>query len=489
MPREPRVVPYARFQQRVRQVARTPLLRAVAAVATQVARRRIEGHEVKPFHVQEFSLAGVARTCLASSNEHRGGELTGALLSRLCHDYINVEEPRLEAGITSIDELLRPIIYEQFVVQYSPKENLARAYALCVRHMRIIPGAPSPDEWEAELGLDFAGYLRIGFALYTAFMSNDGRITWETLGADHVKLLWRPLDFEAFKALVERHFAAPIESTAEQAREKEVRGREKRSFNPLQARPVVIVGDELICPTPHFLLDKIGAAGIYYTGVELFGQRFTDALGSAFERYVGEHLRLIPEAIVHPEIVYAKGQNKSCDYIVEMKRAILLVEVKTARPLLAYRQGDDPEESLSRIRTARDQIVTTARNIRDRHPAFKHIPADLNLVGLVITLEPYFLTQSAQEGDTLASDVLTITSAWAHELENVTAYLAEQQYPDELLLEHWKALAGGSDEPITGVIGPGGPPMNPIVDADFEAALDFSPLFEERNSKRADHGH
>lgn len=122
-------------------------------------------------------------------------------------------------------------------------------------------------------------------------------------------------------------------------------------------------------------------------------------------------------AKVYPEVHSDEGQKKSCDYIVVMDTVVLLVEAKVTRPLIAYRTGLDPEPTLKRMRGARDQIPETARLIREAHPAFAHIPADR--IGLIATLEPYFLTQSTPEDGTLASSELTITSAWAHELEDL----------------------------------------------------------------------
>lgn len=453
------------------------MLTALAAVAAQVSTRRLTVGTVRPVHVQEFTLAGIARTCLAASNEYRHGTLTERLLNELCHDYINISDPNIEAGTASLDEIMRPIIYEQFLVQYSPKENLARSYALYVSHMAGLPNAPSQADWVDVLGVDVARYLRIGFGLHAAFMQNRGTITWTTLGAKHVAPLWRPLAIHEFRALVERQLASPIDEAAERARNAEAPGREKWSFNPLQDRPIVLVGDEeLVCPAPHFLLDKISAAGLYYTGLDLFGSRFTDALGIAYERYVGTQLGLLSGATLYPEIHYDKGQRKSCDYIVVMDEVVLLVEVKVTRPLIAYRTGGDPEPTLARMRSARDQIVETARLIRERDPAFAHIPADIPRLGLIATLEPYFLTQSTLEHGTLTSSELTITSAWAHEVENVMAYLAVQPSPASLLLRHWQANAAGSDEPITAIIGSDEPARNPIVDAAFDAALDLSEL-------------
>lgn len=470
-----RPLPYREFRQHVRLFPRVPLLRLIAQAASSVTLRRISHEKNTPEHIQEFTLAGVARTCLASSNERSRNQPTPGQLSRLCHEYINIDDPRLGSEDRTLDDLLRPIMFEQFPVQFAPKSNVARAYALCVRHMKDIPQAPTPKEWEAHFGVDFASYLRIGFTLSAAFTQNNGRLTWDLLTTDRHQYIWGTLGFDTFVDVVNNWFAQPIDAAAASARANQQDGREKWSFNPLQARPVILVSNELICPAPHFLLDKISAAGLYYTGSELFGSRFTKALGQSFENYVGELLGLLREATVHSEIVYNKGQNKSCDYIVEAEHAVLLVEVKIARPLLAYRTGDDTETSLRRVRDARDQLVKTAQRIRERHPQFQHIPCDREIIGLVVTLEPYFLGHTADD-HTLKSRELTITSAWSHELENVTAHLSNHPSPGQALLEHWHTFTDRSDEPITGIVNAETATQNPIVQDDFDAALNFADL-------------
>ncbi|MGI5473302.1 hypothetical protein [Streptomyces sp. CA-132043] len=59
-----------------------------------------------------------------------------------------------------------------------------------------------------------------------------------------------------------------------------------------------------------------------------------------FEQYIGRHLRLIPDAEVHPEIVYGKGSGqKSVDWFVGLEDLLLLIEVKSMRPTQDLRLG------------------------------------------------------------------------------------------------------------------------------------------------------
>ena len=99
----------------------------------------------------------------------------------------------------------------------------------------------------------------------------------------------------------------------------------------------------------------------------------------------------IPDALVHPEIVYAKGQNRSVDWIVVWDNVVLLVEVKAARSTEEIRKGtpeawSDLAEKLGR---AHKQISKTDQKIAQRHPKFSHIPHNLPRIGIVLTMDPF----------------------------------------------------------------------------------------------------
>ena len=134
-----------------------------------------------------------------------------------------------------------------------------------------------------------------------------------------------------------------------------------------------------------------------------------------FENYVGTHLGLLTQAKLHPEIMYGPTGQKSCDYMLVFDEVVVLVEVKSLRPTINVRTGqDDGEAELTkRIGHARDQLIRSAQLIRDGHPAFAEIPNDRPMVGLIVTLEPFHLHQTGRAEQLLVSEELAVSTAWA----------------------------------------------------------------------------
>jgi len=164
------------------------------------------------------------------------------------------------------------------------------------------------------------------------------------------------------------------------------------SFNPLLAKPVVAgILTEYLIPVPAQLFRKVSPLGLYYTGVSQWDNAFAEDVGELFEQYVGRQLQQVSDATVHAEITYGKDCNRSVDWIVVCHDAVILVEVKSARPTDAIRLGkpNAVDEFRRMLGHAFKQLDTTNDLIASQHPQFSHIPADLPRVGLVVTMEPF----------------------------------------------------------------------------------------------------
>ena len=80
------------------------------------------------------------------------------------------------------------------------------------------------------------------------------------------------------------------------------------------------------------MIRKISSLGVWYTGVERWGESFAEDAGDLFQAYVGRLLQTIPDAAVYPEITYdPDGKKRSVDWIVVWNNVVLLVEVKSTR--------------------------------------------------------------------------------------------------------------------------------------------------------------
>jgi hypothetical protein len=411
--------PFDRFRQRVRRHCRTEVLDAVATLAASMDGRA--SPMSLPNVVQPFSLAAIARAALLYGNDHRHQPVTPKDLVEMCDMYAHVDEPVLgeDPGGARLRGSMHRIAYEQFGHQFSEMENIGRTLLLFEDHVRVGATAPSMGDWENLLGAPLVEFMRIGFAMHCAALSNGGQVTRETLQMPHVSPVFAPTDIHAALAVVDSWFAATVENLKAAGLRAEVPGKEKWSLNPLVAHPIISDGHRYVMPCPRWVIDRFTPTGLYFIGLDAFGSGFTEALGAMYESYVGSQLRLITHATVHGEVVYGKHDEKTVDYFVVTDKSVALVEAKSARPVTATRLGEPEgdEDIDKKIGKAISQINNTAKLLAAGHPALTHInPTGLPVVGIVTTLEPFYLVNSFIHGELLGrADVPTIVAS-AHEL-------------------------------------------------------------------------
>ncbi len=144
------------------------------------------------------------------------------------------------------------------------------------------------------------------------------------------------------------------------------------------------------------VLRRLSPEGLYYAARALFGEDFSRSLGPLFESYVGTQFSSLPNATVWPEVVFGNNE-RSVDWFVAVDDWLLLVEAKATRMPMAARAGrrDAVHEAIARtLGKGSDQITRSAELIRARLPAFTHLPSDRRLLGMVVTLEPYYTAMS-----------------------------------------------------------------------------------------------
>jgi hypothetical protein len=207
-------------------------------------------------------------------------------------------------------------------------------------------------------------------------------------------------------------------------------------FNPLEARPVVEGVVTLLIPVPGLLVRKVSPLGIYYSGLEHFGEAFARDLGWLFEAYVGRQLQQMHSATVHPSVPYGRDKRQSVDWIAVFDGVTVLFEVKSARPTEAVRTGsDDAAAALQRsLGKAIRQIDVTAGLIRDQHEAFRFIPHDQPIVGLVVTLEPFHVINAPPYRQLLPQASVPVRFCAAFELEQLVT--AEDRTVGDILLAY-----------------------------------------------------
>ena len=146
---------------------------------------------------------------------------------------------------------------------------------------------------------------------------------------------------------------------------------------------------------------------------------------------------------------------------------VLLVEAKATRTPAAARAADvtAQETYQATLGKAFKQINRTYRALRGRVPAFDHIPKDLPMLGLVATLDPWYMANSMAREFLPATDIPT-TVASVREIEHlvgigqrrpVSGVLSEIMRPDDER-RTWElgTALGAFDEPAD---------RNPLLDS------------------------
>jgi hypothetical protein len=250
---------------------------------------------------------------------------------------------------------------------------------------------------EGLLGCSIAQYVGIGFIAHTLAVRNGGRFLEDWLNDPALEKITSKVPVALIREVIEQHFTGDLEFFQ---RERPVfhPSRHRRfTYNPLLGKPIVSgVVDERLVPVPGLIDRKISPLGLWYTGFERWGKPFADDVGELFEQYVGRQLKLIPNAVVHSEVVYGKSEKRSVDWIVVCDNAVLLVEVKSVRPTEPIRLGAGTvwDDLGAKLAKAYRQIETTGQQIAEKNAAFNDIPSSLPRIGLIVTMEDFPIANS-----------------------------------------------------------------------------------------------
>ena len=430
---------YEDFVQAVRRFRQTDLLELVASVATRLDRT---GQQALPdgrggvTPITQFSLAAVAKESVVRGNDHRSAIPEFRDLLRLCDRYMNAGDAFDTDEPGFLGRLLVQTAFEQFPWQLSLSEELGRTWALYIDAARSY-GSELINEntWREFLGCSLSDYVGAIFLWHVGAMKHDGRVEPNWVDQENFRTVTEVVNRDVLISVLNRLTATPRQ-LRDIASSVPMLDRKYRrfGFNPLQARPIVLIGpnNRHIAPQPLYVIRKATATGVFYQAIEVMGKDFSDELGHIFEHYVGLQLRDIDGIEVFDEIVFGKEEERSVDYFIESRETLILVEVKSTRLTSEARvAGPRLVDDLQRgIGKAFDQIDRSANCIRNSHPAFAHLPQDRRLAGLVVTLEPYFVTHTPDIRSFVgrAPSVPTVVAA-VRELEHLVAVGAESDAP------------------------------------------------------------
>ncbi|HLI37752.1 MAG TPA: hypothetical protein VKV80_10485 [Streptosporangiaceae bacterium] len=368
----------------------------------------------------------MARVSLTYGTEFGRSDATDKDLLRIPDAYNRFDNPfRHDHDLRAF--MLR-MAGEQPTWQTSDYETLARTAAVFAQTPPCRPMECLRPGWDTELlGCTLREYARTTQLVWASAFGCAGHVDLALFDIPDGEVIAREIGQETAIRVLDAHFAISKEQfRAEDQKAAQRAGRDDRlrrfTYNPLRGRPVLTgFGAGYLCPVPQLAWAKATPWGVYFTGLEYHGDRFTRDLGHLFEQYIGRQLRLLPGAQVHPEITCGPrtSRRKTVDWIVVLSDLVLLVEVKSAIPTEPVRPGtpDAASEVIKKLGKAFTQIDITAQLIEDRDPALTSVPADRPVLGMAVTLEPFHLANAPFLHELLPVTHIPVTVADAAEAE------------------------------------------------------------------------
>lgn len=381
---------YSDFRQAVRRFPPSRFLPALAAHTAQLD-PLMRGRDRPNNGRWPWIASAMARESVLHSNEWRkGGTPTESDFARLYNCFNNSFDPEDDP---SLSDVMTPLVYEQFGYGESEFEELSRVWALFGD-----PTLGTPIPWDEVFGMGLAEAARAALILYAWVTHNGGFIDFSLFDAPHMQVLFDRVAPRVELEQLIRHFTMTVEGARVLHAEVPpvAPHRARFAFNPFVARPLIDLGAGGVWAPQSMLVSRaIFPTNLYYVGMKQWGLSFAENLGARVERYVGRQLRLIAGDHVYGEICYARG-DKSVDWIWVTQRAVILVECKSARMTLGAKAADASLGAVvaRSLGKAREQIDRTAALLQNRHPSFAHIPADLPVIGLIVTAEPFYLANA-----------------------------------------------------------------------------------------------
>lgn len=395
------VTTHPEFVNEVNKYSTVPLLELIAHICSKHATWS-EWDEPISRNVTPWALAHVART--AAIHPQRGSRFPRAEdIVRLCSYYINIREPILisQDEPDALLSLSIRLTHEQLPYQTNLGDDLARTVAILSN--TEFPPERSPgyirNKWdEAALGMPLTSYMNLIHTLWAFALQNHGTFRPEWLTEEQHAFLRNYFNAEAALQTFSNHFTlriddfATIDSRLSQSAEDSYK---KYEVNPLWIKPFVHLPDgRHVAPIAQLVVRKGSPTGIFYSIPRAHQQQFGTDLGYLFEMYIGDNLRLIPDAALLREIVYEQGGNQgSCaDWICILPEVVLIVECKAIRPRSNMVVGSPVSPDLLReaLQKGVTQVATTTSRIEAAHPAFEAVPRDRPIIGFVVTLDRHW---------------------------------------------------------------------------------------------------
>lgn len=304
----------------------------------------------------EFIVEILARELILNSQQFGGKSLNTAPLAFKAFGMIHkLEDARWGTYPPQSDDILihlSRIAFKQVPWQAPMTNGTIARYYMLYSHPLVAPML------EAEFGMTAVEFFQIVLLFAEEMMQ-------------------RPTPSFAFLEAAEQSIHGPVEALSDRLSRSATVLRELTlerqsydvnwaySFNPLRKYPLVHAGNprSTMCPAPPILIQRL-TDGLYFDLIRA-DPRFGNAIGRAFEEYVGQvaqsisadHFNILPEAC------WGRPEKRSVDWIISDKGACLFVECKFARLDIASQTEISPEpafkSAIQRLATNVGQLYAT----------------------------------------------------------------------------------------------------------------------------------
>jgi hypothetical protein len=398
---------YEEFSSFVRRFHQEKLLMAVAQRSLRVPLRLSgEGPGARVFlATPPWALAAVAKASIVHGNSHRRTlpRERDVVMACQMHEYLAPDELD-QPDLNSAFAVLARTLYEQFLYQEHGLAELARSVAFFDDYTGRKPlEVISQQTMTQLLGAPTITATEIVVMLAASAEHNSGFFDPAWLDQPQFAELLQVLPRDEIVAVINSVFAQSMDEFRQEngaaAERTPLPHLDRYAFNPLTSRPFVRLSDgRLIAPVRHLIPRRLTPLELYYVGLGRWRTAFTRDLGELHEDYVGRQFAALPAVRVFPEVVYRQRRQeaKSIDWFVVFDDLVLLVETKATRSPLAARAADATvHDAYTRtLGDAFDQLGRTLDKIRGGASEFAHIPTDRPFIGMVATLDPWYVANS-----------------------------------------------------------------------------------------------
>ncbi len=447
-------ITWHRFKSAIRKVDRDSLL-VSAAVTTALDTLGELPEGLRRQGLTSWNVADVARTALAWGQIRRQ-RVDSETLLRLSNMNFHIEDEFTEEDDSSerLARILARTFFSQFPGQRPTLPEFTRSILL------FGSKAEQPEGFAPEVmtagwfektagGLTLDQYVESIFLIAVGAQQNNGTFDPDWLDGPNLQAVIDLISFEAVRRVFEEHLVSTIDDfkVANRLAQEPLPDAEKQyAFNPLADKPFIRgVTAAPLAPSVHSVIAKAHPPAIYHLGRRLHGDAFTRDLGPVFQHYTGRHLALVQgDSTVLPEINYGTRRESldSCDWFLDLPDLLVLIECKARQPVESLRTGgsDWLNSVAGSIGKGIKQLNRSNSHIEQISTAGGGIDTKKRRVGIVVSLEPFYLNQNWLIWDKLPARDFPIGVLSVGELESLVCLNA-----NELSLVLREAAAGSKD--------------------------------------------